>query len=149
MNRIGELTMLNQRWSMFASLQRRQTRLIAHALLENGQEIDLLRVGGYSSGPQTPSTQPNHRWVKYFQAINRSATSQIFKDRYAQWLFENWNHSHPEEGQIRELSLKRLRQMLPEEENLAHFWNRTLAVIRNENIRIGGNHSVGKTWQAQ
>ena len=149
MNRIGELTMLNQRWSMFASLQRRQTRLIAHALLENGQEIDLLRVGNYSSGLQTLVEQPNHRWVKYFQAINRSATSQIFKDRYAQWLFENWNRSHPEEEQIRELSLRRLRQMLPEEENLPHFGTETLAVIRNENIRIEETIQWERSWQSQ
>ena len=149
MNRINELTMLNQRWSMFASLQRSQTRLIAHALLENGQEIDLLRVGNYSSGLQTPVEQPNHRWVKYFQAINRSKTPPQFKERYAQWLFENWNRSHPEEEQIRELSLRRLRQMLPEEEHLPHFGTETLAVIRNQNIRIEETIQWERPWQAQ
>ena len=117
---------------MFAGLQQHQTRLVAHAILENGQVIDLLRTTNRISGPQTAIEQPNHRWVKYFQAINRSKTPVQFKERYAQWLFENWNHSHSREEQIRQLSLKRLRQMLSENENLPHFGTETLAVIRDE-----------------
>ena len=136
MNRVNELIMINQRWSMFASLQHRQTRLIAHARLENGEEIDILRVENPLSGKAAPVDQPNHRWVKYFQALSRRSTPQVFKDRYARWLFENWNASHSQTEQIQVLSLRRLRQMLPGEENLSHTGTENLAVIRNKKIPL-------------
>ena len=147
MHRVNELTMLNQRWSMFASLQRRQTRLIAHARLKNGQEIDLLRVENHSDGPPAPVEQPNHRWVKYFQALSRTSTPQVFKDRYAQWLFENWNDSHSQEEQIQELSLRRLRQMLPDKKNLSHVGTETLVVIRNKEALIEETIQWNSPWR--
>ncbi|MDG2407477.1 MAG: HTTM domain-containing protein [Pirellulales bacterium] len=147
MHRVNELTMLNQRWSMFASLQRRQTRLIAHARLENGKEIDLLRVENHSGGSPAPVEQPNHRWVKYFQALSRASTPQVFKDCYARWLFENWNDSHSQEEQIQQLSLRRLRQMLPDEENLSHVGTETLAVVRNENTLIEETIQWNSPWR--
>ena len=142
MHRVNELTMLKQQWAMFASLQRRQTRLIAHARLENGQEIDLLRVENHSGGSPAPVEQPNHRWVKYFQALSRASTPQMFKDCYARWLFESWNDSHSQAEQIQELSLRCLRQMLPNEENLSHVGTETLVVVRNKKHTDRGNHSV-------
>ena len=132
MNRLNELTMLNQRWSMFASLQHRQTRLIASARLNNGHEIDLLRIENHLNRPPAPVQHPNHRWVKYFQALSRKSTPQVFKDRYAHWLFNNWNATHSEIEQIQELSLRRLRQMLPGEKNLSHIGIENIAVVRNE-----------------
>jgi len=134
--RVAELTMLNQKWAMFASLQRRQTRIVAYAVLKNGQEIDILRSQTDLSGPQSLVDHPNHRWVKYFQVITRSKTPPQFKQRYAQWLFDQWNDQHGEVEQIRELSLKRVRQMLPGEENLTHTGTDTLAVIRDGSVRV-------------
>ena len=145
--RVAELTMLNQKWFMFASLQQRQTRLVAHAVLKNGREVDLLRGDTFVVGPQTIVDQPNHRWVKYFQAIYHSKTPQSFKQQYAQWLFDRWNSQHTEDEQIRKLSLKRLRQMLLEEKDLPHFGTETLAVIRNGNIRIEDTIKWQRPWQ--
>ena len=134
--RIGELTMLNQKWSMFASLQRRQTRIVAYAVLNNGQEIDILRSQTHLVGPQRLVNHPNHRWVKYFQMITRSKTPLDVKQRYARWLFDQWNDRHGELEQIRELSLRRVRQVLPGEENLTHTGTETLAVIHDGSLRV-------------
>ena len=147
LNRLNELTMLNQRWSMFATMQQSQTRVIAHARLNNGQELDLLRVETKSVGPLPPVQHPNHRWIKYFQALGRDSTPQEFKTHYAKWLFDNWNQSHSETEQIQELSLRRLRQRLLDEQNLTHTGTETLAVIRNENIPIEDSIQWVSPWR--
>ncbi|MEC7502126.1 MAG: HTTM domain-containing protein [Planctomycetota bacterium] len=147
LNRINELIMLNQRWSMFATMQLSQTRLIAHARLNNGQEVDLLRVDTESAGPLPAVEHPNHRWIKYFQALGRDSTPQEFKHHYARWLFENWNQSHSETEQIQELSLRRLRQRLLDEQNLTHTGTETLAVIRNKDLPIEDTIQWVSPWR--
>ena len=147
LNRLNELTMLNQRWSMFATMQLSQTRMIAHARLNNGQELDLLRIEPQFAGPLSPVQHPNHRWIKYFQALNRNSTPKVFKYHYARWLFENWNRSHSEAEQIQELSLRRLRQRLVDEQNLTHTGTETLAIIRNKDLRIEDTIPWGSPWR--
>ncbi len=71
----------------------------------------------------------------------------MFKDRYAQWLFENWNDSHSQEEQIQELSLRRLRQMLPDEENLSHVGTETLVVVRNKEALIEETIQWNSPWR--
>ncbi|MEC7502468.1 MAG: HTTM domain-containing protein [Planctomycetota bacterium] len=147
LNRVNELTMLNQRWSMFATMQLTQTRMIAHARLNNGQELDLLRVEPQSAGSLSPVQHPNHRWIKYFQALSKKSTPKVFKYHYARWLFENWNRSHSDSEQIQVLSLRRLRQRLVDEQNLTYKGTETLAVIRNDQLPIEDTIQWGSPWR--
>ena len=139
--------MLNQRWSMFATMQLTQTRMIAHARLNNGQELDLLRVEPQSAGSLSPVQHPNHRWIKYFQALSKKSTPKVFKYHYARWLFENWNRSHSDSEQIQVLSLRRLRQRLVDEQNLTYKGTETLAVIRNDQLPIEDTIQWGSPWR--
>lgn len=148
MKRTAELLMLNQKWSMFASLQHRNMRFVAHARLADGREVDLLREEKPLGPPTKASKHPNHRWVKYLQGIGRSGTPDSFRKIYAAYLFHRWNVSHPEDERIQKLELRRFRKIISEEE-IDHYGMDTLAVIQGDNQRIEETIEWTAPWRAQ
>ena len=147
MKRVAEALVLRQRWAMFAKEQPKNTWYVAQARLVNGKQVDLLRDGLPVEHPTRSSRQPNHRWVKYLQGINKPGTPNIFRTIYAQHLFDTWNATHNEAEQIQLLELLRFRQVIVPEGEGAHFATDIFGTVRAENTRAEDTIEWDVPWK--
>lgn len=98
---------LSQGWTMFGSVPSKDGWYVAHARLEDGSEIDLLRAGAAVDWrrPDFPARQyPNHFWHKIFRemAYYDEQGFQVFRAPVAEYLCRRWNAHHASEKQIAE-----------------------------------------------
>ena len=147
MKRVAEALVLRQRWAMFAREQPKNTWYVAQARLVNGKQVDLLRDGLPVEHPTRSSRQPNHRWVKYLQGINKPGTPNIFRTIYAQHLFDTWNATHNEAEQIELLELLRFRQVIVPEGEGVHFATDVFGLVRAEDTRVEDTIRWDTPWK--
>ena len=147
MKRVAESLVLRQRWAMFSKEQPTNTWYVAQARLVNGKQVDLLRGGFPVEHPTRSSRQPNHRWVKYLQGINKPSTPNIFRTIYAQYLFDTWNAAHDEAEQIQLLELLRFRQVIVPEGEGIHFATDIFGTVRAKNARAEDTIQWDAPWK--
>ena len=147
MKRVAEALVLRQKWAMFSKEQPTNIWYVAQARLVNGKQVDLLRGGRPVEHPTRSSRQPNHRWVKYLQGINKPSTPEIFRMIYAQHLFDTWNATHNEAEQIQLLELLRFRQVIVPESEGAHFATDIFGTVRAKNTRVEDTIEWDVPWK--
>ena len=106
--RVGELTMLAQRWTMFCKPPVITRWYVAKARLKNGREVDLIR--GASVNLKRPFSiarlYSNQLWRKFCDQVSeRRWRKKVFRQTLANYLFHTWNSQHFFQDQIAVLDL--------------------------------------------
>ncbi len=106
---LGDLTRLNQSWSIFAPNPPRDDGWhVIVVTLNNGQEIDLLT--GNTPNWEKPSMGERNRlyrnmqWRTYYINLNRSIGKRLFPF-YGAYLCRNWDSQHQSAEQIQKLDI--------------------------------------------
>ncbi len=102
------LTALHQEWAMFGNVPARAQWVYGRALLTDGSEVDVLRlgrpvererpVGGFTS-------LPHHRWHNFFWHLYEPE-ARVFAEPAARALVREWNATHPQDRQVSSLEIR-------------------------------------------
>jgi predicted DCC family thiol-disulfide oxidoreductase YuxK len=106
---LGEITRLNQSWSIFAPHPPRDDGWhIIIATLNNGQEIDLLTSNTPKWEKPTMGERnrlyKNMQWRTYFINLNRAIGKRLFP-YYGAYLCRQWDSQHQSAEQIKKLDI--------------------------------------------
>jgi hypothetical protein len=129
--RFGNVTMIQQKWNMFARPPKNDGWYVAAATLRNGSRIDVLR-GGVAVDVQKPeqiSAQfPNHRWRKLFRTLSRPEFAG-YRQPVAEYLCRDWNERHEPDEQIIEFTLMYFEERAGPDERPGEFASATFAHV--------------------
>jgi hypothetical protein len=102
----GKLLGLDQRWDMFSpTIPRRSGWYVIPGTLRNGQQVDLYTNTSEMHWERPPSiagTYPNHRWMKYMEAVGGQQTPWMLP-LFGEYLCDRWNQTHGDAEQVLEL----------------------------------------------
>ncbi len=92
---VASVTPFAQEWTMFDRPRGADHWYIAHAWLENGKEVDLLRDGQGVNSDKPPAhieLFPTARGLMYYAYL--PIHHRVWRDGYAKYLCRQWNSTH-------------------------------------------------------
>jgi hypothetical protein len=107
LDRVTDLAMLGQRWTMFVEPHALDYRFAAVARLRDGQVVDVLRDGAavdFLQAREWPARMRSQRWMLAFREL-ADDRNNWFRQSAADYFFRNWNATRPQDQQIEMLDL--------------------------------------------
>jgi hypothetical protein len=107
MRSIGELTMIGQKWNMFANPPQSGGWYVARARLVDGSIVDVLRDGAAVGIGRPEPIFPvsfNQHWRYFFLNLTEPASARFHRPT-AEFLCRTWNERHAPQQQIIALDL--------------------------------------------
>ncbi|VEP13149.1 HTTM domain protein [Hyella patelloides LEGE 07179] len=107
---LGELTRLDQSWSIFAPNPPRDDGWhVILGTLKNGKEVNLLQEDSDISWDKPTIKQRNQlyqnmQWRTYFINLNRNIGKKLYP-HYGDYLCQQWNKNHPKNQQLESLEI--------------------------------------------
>ncbi len=151
LKRFGEVTLLRQRWAMFARPNIATNWFVARARLADDSYVDLLRSGAPVSMTRPDRLAemfPNHRWRKLSQNLSsRSVRFDSFRKNLAVYLFREWNASHKEVRQIIVLELICFFKNIDQQSAGAEFQSVVYARIESDTVDPERTLDFDAPWQ--
>ena len=111
-DRIGELTVVGQRWSMFSKPNGRDFRFVIAGLCSDGQTVDLTRNGiplVEDTVKGISADKSARQWVTFWTELHYDHNAW-FRHDILEYFVRQWNASHPPERWVVEADFRYVNQ---------------------------------------